>query len=94
MIDKKDIEKLAELSRIEISLEEKEILAGDMDAIIEYVSEIKNVGGDLNIEPEAGILKNVMREDEDPHEKGKYTEDILREAPQKEGDYIKVKQIL
>jgi Asp-tRNA(Asn)/Glu-tRNA(Gln) amidotransferase C subunit len=39
-------------------------------------------------------ILNVMREDGRAHESGKYTEDLLNAAPDREGDYVKVKQIL
>lgn len=43
---------------------------------------------------QAGDLRNVMREDGEPTPSGTHTADILAEAPRKEGDYIKVKQVL
>jgi len=62
MLEKKDIEKLANLSRIEVEEGEKEILLKDLESVLGYVSEIKEVVmGD--VEPEAGLLRNVMRED-------------------------------
>ena len=39
-------------------------------------------------------LCNITREDEKPHKSGVYTKKILSEAPEREGDYIKVKKIL
>lgn len=41
-----------------------------------------------------GVGVNVMREDGEPHESGLYTEKLLSAAPQREGQYIKVKKIL
>lgn len=41
-----------------------------------------------------GVGVNVMREDTEPHESGIYTEKLLSAAPQREGQYIKVKKIL
>ena len=43
---------------------------------------------------EAGTLRNVLREDKEPHESGQFTESILSEAPGKERGYFKVKKIL
>ena len=93
MIEKKDVEKLANLSRIDISEEEKEVFIKDLDAILDYVSEVQEVVTD-DIKPEAWQLRNVMREDENPHKSGKFTEDILKEAPNTKDGYIKVKKIL
>jgi aspartyl-tRNA(Asn)/glutamyl-tRNA(Gln) amidotransferase subunit C len=93
MIDKKYVEKLANLSRIEISEEEKGIFIKDLDAILGYVSEVQKVIAD-DIKPEVGRLRNVMREDGNPHESCKFTKDILKEAPNTKDGYIKVKKIL
>ncbi len=35
-----------------------------------------------------------MRDDADPHEAGLYTEDLLKAAPGRDGNYVKVKKIL
>ena len=45
-------------------------------------------------EAEVGKLRNVMREDENPYEKGLYTEKLLEEAPEREENFVKVKKIL
>lgn len=89
----KDIEKLAELSRIEMSDEEKVKILGEMGSILGFIDQIQ--GADISItEREAGEVRNVMREDGEPHESGKYTEDILREAPKTREGYVEVKKIL
>jgi len=93
MIEKKDIEKLAVLSRIEVSEEEKDILRKDMESILAYVSQIKEAVSEVPPK-EAGELRNVMRGDNNPHHKGAYTKEIMDEVPDKENGYVKVKQIL
>lgn len=90
---REDIEKLAALSRIDISEQETEELLSEMEAILGYVSEIKEATTEAGV-LEAGALCNVMREDKDPHAEGVYTEEILREVPQTQDGYVKVKQIL
>jgi aspartyl-tRNA(Asn)/glutamyl-tRNA(Gln) amidotransferase subunit C len=97
MITKTDIEKLAELSRLHVTEEEKESLVTRLDAIISYVAQIEKVGpsstsGQAHSSP--ALMKNVVREDANPHETGMYTEALLSEAPQREGDFLKVKKIL
>ncbi len=94
MISLKEIEKLATLSRIALSQEEKEALRKDMDAILGYVEQVQKVSGDLNSEKKAGLLRNVMREDTDPHQSGEFTEILLSAVPKREGQYVKVKKIL
>lgn len=93
MIGKSDIEKLAALSRIEVSESEKSILENDMESILDYVSQIKKAAFETPPK-EAGELRNVMREDKNPHLSGVYTKEIMDEVPEKENGYVKVKQIL
>ena len=91
---KEDIEHLAKLSRIAVQDAEAEKLAEDITSILGYVSEIEEITGDALIEKKIGALYNVMREDTDPHAAGLYTEDLLNLAPERDGQYVKVKKIL
>ncbi|MCK5021993.1 MAG: Asp-tRNA(Asn)/Glu-tRNA(Gln) amidotransferase subunit GatC [Candidatus Pacebacteria bacterium] len=89
----KDIENLAKLSRIELSDDEKKELLGEMDSILGFVEQIQKVETGENVS-EAGDLVNVMRSDEDTHESGVFTDDILAEVPKVENGFVKVKKIL
>jgi aspartyl/glutamyl-tRNA(Asn/Gln) amidotransferase C subunit len=96
-MNKAEVLKLATLARIEISDAEAESLSHEFEQILNYVGEVKKVSGVGGVEEkrmEDFVLRNVMRADENPHESGKFTEAILKEAPAREGDYIKVKKIL
>ena len=93
MIEKKDIERLAKLSRIELSESDTKGLTKDIESILGYVDQLKEVKANLG-KSEAGENRNVLREDGDPHESGIYTEAILKEAPNTEDNFIKVKNIL
>ena len=93
MITRQDIEKLASLARIQITDEEKDQFGHEIDSILTYVAQIQEAAVSLDLKPDAGVVKNVMREDT-PHESGIHTEKILKEAPAREGDYLKVKKIL
>ena len=94
MIEIKNIEKLAELSRIRISDEEKKIFLEDIKSILDYVDQIKKVAGNEQLLSAELGLKNVFREDANPHDSGQFTTDLLKCAPEKENSYIKVKKIL
>lgn len=108
MIERKDVEKLAALARITIPENEMEKVRTDIDAILAYVDQIKeandlaagNSDGDKDAAALAGlhnyasVVKNVMREDGEPHESGKYTEALLKSAPKTSDGYIEVKKIL
>lgn len=93
VIELKDVEHLAGLARIAISDDEKEKLKDDLEGILSFVSQIKEVATEVPI-PEAGDIRNVMRADSAPHAAGIFTEDLLRVAPAREGDRVVVKKIL
>ena len=93
MISKDDVQKLAKLARIKIETGEEERLASDMDNILAYVTQIKDVSGTLEIRGKEKV-KNALREDSSPHEPGIFSEELIAEAPKKEGRYFKVKKIL
>jgi len=92
MLQKKDIEKLALLARIEVSEAEKESLASSIESILGYVGQVTSVSetAQVNLPP----LRNVMREDEIRHKEGEFTEALLSNAPARDGNYVEVKKIL
>ncbi len=92
MIEKKDIEKLALLARIEVSEEEKESLAESIESILGYVGQVTSVSETALVG--LPLLRNVMREDEIRHGEGEYTEALLSNAPVRDGNYLEVKKIL
>jgi len=92
MISREEIEKLAVLARVKISAEEKESMRKDIESILEYVGQVKNVSVDPK--REIPVLHNVLRDDVVTTRAGEYTEDLLRLAPSREGNYLKVKKIL
>ena len=95
MITIEEIEKLAALSRISLSQEEKETMCGEFDSILPYVATITKISGTTAKGAHSiAATVNIMREDISPHESGIYTEVLIGAAPRREGNYIKVKKIL
>lgn len=93
MIEEEAVKKLGELARIPLSDSEAKMLARDIESILEYVGEVDKVRKE-KAEPQPGAVYNVLREDTTPHESGVYTENLLKEAPDAQDGYIKVKKIL
>ncbi|HEY9584048.1 MAG TPA: Asp-tRNA(Asn)/Glu-tRNA(Gln) amidotransferase subunit GatC [Candidatus Paceibacterota bacterium] len=93
MITKEEIQKLADLARISLSDNEKESLRKDIDGILEYVGQIKQVKVPVG-EVWEPAERNVMREDVVTTESGSYKESLIDAAPQHERGLIKVKKIL
>jgi aspartyl/glutamyl-tRNA(Asn/Gln) amidotransferase C subunit len=102
-MNKDEVLKLAQLARVDIGEAEAETLSTQFEEILGYVGEVKKATspqplplarGGVDSRAASGGEVNVLREDANPHESGMYTEAILKNAPQREGDYVKVKKIL
>jgi len=94
MLEIKDIEKLAKLARIELSREEMQRLLKEVDPILDYVTQLKEVVSKVGEEKKAGELRNVTRNDENQNETGANTKNIVDDMPASENNYLKVEKIL
>jgi aspartyl-tRNA(Asn)/glutamyl-tRNA(Gln) amidotransferase subunit C len=92
-ITRKDIEKLAHLSRLELTEEELVAMESDMNKMLQFVDKINalNLEG---IEPLAYMSDevNVLRADEVKQDISH--EDALKNAPDKDTDYFRVPKVM
>lgn len=87
----KDIEKLADLAKIELTESEKESLVKDLDSVLNYVKQIESVETQ-DVEPEY-LNKNIWREDEKTD--SVFSRDlIINQFPDAQDGFVKVKKIL
>jgi aspartyl-tRNA(Asn)/glutamyl-tRNA(Gln) amidotransferase subunit C len=92
-ISVKDVEHVADLARLDLSEEEKDRYAGQLNAILKYAEKLNELDTD-GVEPTSHVLPlaNVMREDEVrpswPVEK------VLANAPDEEDGQFKVPAVL
>ncbi|MFA5142852.1 MAG: Asp-tRNA(Asn)/Glu-tRNA(Gln) amidotransferase subunit GatC [Candidatus Omnitrophota bacterium] len=93
-IDKKTVEKVAHLARIELDHKELELYSGQLGAIISYICKLNELDT-ADVVPTTHVLatlKNVFRKDV---LKSSITPDeALGNAPAREGDFFKVPQII
>ncbi len=95
MLERKDIDNLAVLARLDLSDAEKDKLQKDMESILGYISELQKAPAVEESHKSSDYsLKNVMREDGEAYESGVNTEAILAEAPKVKNGYFAVKKIL
>jgi aspartyl-tRNA(Asn)/glutamyl-tRNA(Gln) amidotransferase subunit C len=94
MISTEEIKKLAELARIEIKEEELAGLSKDMDSILAYLDQVKEMSGKTEEVIELGENYNIWREDIEPNEPGEYSKELIAEFPNSKNGYLKVKKIL
>ena len=93
-LERKDIEHIAELAHLGLSEEEKETFRGQLSSILEYVGKLSTAGV-KDVEPTAHItgVTNVLRADEVKDRDPAVREALLKAAPRREGDYIKVNNV-
>lgn len=94
MASAEDVRKLAALARLTLTEEECARFAQEFDSILGYVGQIESLAISPSDTAAKPPLRNVMREDGTPHESGAYTDKIAAQFPERDGDYLKVKQII
>lgn len=87
------VAKIAKLSRLQFNDSETEKLQHELSSILEYVDQLQSVPNadspDMNTDPEA---MNLMRNDVAmPHPQ---PEEFLAQAPDRQGNFVKVKSVL
>lgn len=88
-----EVERIAKLARLKFSDEEKQKLQTELSAILNYVDQLKKIEGktpDIDMSQMDGV--NLMRDD--VAEMNLPGEEFLKQAPAREGNYIKVKSVL
>jgi aspartyl-tRNA(Asn)/glutamyl-tRNA(Gln) amidotransferase subunit C len=92
-INKEDIIKLADLAKLQLSDVQIEEMESDMEKMLGFVEKLKELDVE-GLEPLRYMTsnENVLRDDVMEHTITK--EDALRNAPQKDSDYIKVPKVL
>ncbi len=94
MISRKDIERLAELSRLKLTPDEVSALEKDFTAILEYVGQVSAVNVDAT-PSEVPAIMNVMREDVAVSCAVGGSRDVLLKAmPERDGDYLLVRKVI
>ena len=88
-----EIEKIAELARLNLKSEEKAKLEKDLEAILGYVQKLDSLDT-KNIEPTSHVLdlENVFRPDQ--VKPAKIRDEVLDHAPLREGKFFKVPKVV
>jgi aspartyl-tRNA(Asn)/glutamyl-tRNA(Gln) amidotransferase subunit C len=92
-IDREQVQKVAHLARLALTPEEEEQFTPQLSSILEYFEQLSEL--DTNdVEPMTRVIEvsNITRPDRIQTEVAR--EDLLREAPEQEGDFFRVPQIL
>ncbi len=88
-----DVRKVSQLARLDLPEEKIATFTGQLESILEYVGQLEGIDTEGVPETTRAVeVTNVTRED--GVTSTTVREDILNEAPQREGDFFRVPKIL
>ena len=92
-ISPSDVRKVAQLARLELPEDQIETYTKQLEEILSYVDHLQEIDtGNIPPTTRAVEVVNAMRDDF--VEVNSSREDILNQAPQREGDFFRVPKIL
>lgn len=88
-----DVTRLAALARIKVADDALPKLAAEFESILAYIGQIAELDT-ASVQKQQPAVRNVFREDGEPHASGAYTAALAEQFPERDGDSLKVKQII
>lgn len=94
-ISRQDVEHVARLARLALTEDEKERFTPQLGSILGYVESLKALNTE-GVPPTAHPwpLENVWRDDQAERLQGVEREELLKQAPEREGPFFKVKKVI
>ncbi len=92
-VDLATVKRVAHLARISVSDAEAEALRGELNAILGFVEQLNEVDV-AGVEPMTSVLPMAMRKRADVVTDGGRADDILANAPAREGNYFLVPKVV
>ena len=91
--DKKSLLKLGKLARISISDDKLNNLSKDLNSILGFVDQLKEIKTD-QVDPTSNSLNQKLEVRDDKVDTKNSAEDILENAPEKEMDFFVVPKVI
>ena len=92
-ISSSDVRKVAQLARLELPEDQIKTYTEQLEEILSYVDQLQDIDT-KNIPPTTRAVEVVNAMRDDLVEINSSREDILNQAPQREGDFFRVPKIL
>ena len=92
-ISSSDVRKVAQLARLELPDDQIEIYTAQIEEILSYVDQLQEIDT-KNVSPTTRAVEVVNSMREDLVDVKCLREDILNQAPHREGDFFRVPKIL
>ncbi|MEO0896388.1 MAG: Asp-tRNA(Asn)/Glu-tRNA(Gln) amidotransferase subunit GatC [Bacteroidota bacterium] len=87
------INKLAKLSKLSFQPEEKEAIKGDLQRMLDFIDDLKEVDVE-GVEPLIHMTSEINRLREDNSEKALSVDEVLKNAPEKHGNFFQVPKVV
>jgi aspartyl-tRNA(Asn)/glutamyl-tRNA(Gln) amidotransferase subunit C len=88
-----DVRKVAQLARLDLAEDKVVTYTGQLERILDYVAQLERVDT-TGVPPTTRAVEVVNATREDTVEATEVRENLLNEAPQREGDFFRVPKIL
>jgi aspartyl-tRNA(Asn)/glutamyl-tRNA(Gln) amidotransferase subunit C len=92
-VTKKDVDYVADLARLQLTEEETESLASDMNQILDYMTTLEEVDTS-DVEPLKHVIDLEYRLRDDKAQEPISHEDALKNAPDADSDYFRVPRVI
>ncbi len=92
-VDTATVRRIAHLSRIAVADGEVEHLRGELNVILAFVEQLSEVDV-IGVEPMTSVTPMAMKKRQDVVSDGGIAEDVLRNAPAREGNYFVVPKVV
>lgn len=92
-VDVKTVDRIASLAKLEFNEEEKQEITQDMNRMLDFVDQLEKVDTE-GVEPLIYMLEEETEIRKDQVQQTISQEDALKNAPEKDTDFIKVPKVL
>ncbi|WP_374305196.1 Asp-tRNA(Asn)/Glu-tRNA(Gln) amidotransferase subunit GatC [Ferrovibrio sp.] len=92
-LDRTAVAKIAKLARLKMEPERLDAMTSELNSILSFVEELQAVNTD-NIPPMTSVMPMKLRQREDEVTDGGKPEAVLKNAPQRQGDFYTVPKVV
>ena len=92
-IDLKTIKHISKLSRISVDEKKAEKLAGDLNAIFDFIEKLNELKTD-NVEPLTSVAETTLKLRSDEVKSKNLRDQVIKNSPKKNEDYFVVPKVI
>ncbi|WP_374466998.1 Asp-tRNA(Asn)/Glu-tRNA(Gln) amidotransferase subunit GatC [Ferrovibrio sp.] len=92
-LDRTAVAKIAKLARLKMEPERLDAMTSELNSILSFVEELQAVNTD-NIPPMTSVMPMKLRQREDEVTDGGKPDAVLKNAPQRQGDFYTVPKVV